>query len=167
MTSQTTGQLVCVVGPSGAGKDAVIRGVAAAMPEIHLARRVITRPAHDDSEEYDSVTDAVTIWLGPGIIVLVGLSIAMLLRQPLAGAVSLVVVVAYLSVNLWVTERYVRPSNLRSNALDSQIGGALAEASAARAKSARPLNLCETAGDKEGSGVQVQRRRPMRMRSVR
>jgi len=77
---------------------------------------------------YDSVTDAVTIWLGPGIIVLLGLSIAMLLRQPLAGAVSLVVVIAYLSVNLWVTERYVRPSNLRSNALDSQIGGALADA---------------------------------------
>lgn len=77
---------------------------------------------------YDSVTDAVTIWLGPGVIVLVGLSIAMLIRQPLAGAISLVVVVAYLSVNLWVTERYVRPSNLKSNALDSQIGGALADA---------------------------------------
>ncbi|MDR6627699.1 ABC transporter ATP-binding protein [Caulobacter segnis] len=77
---------------------------------------------------YDSVTDAVTIWLGPGVIVLVGLSIAMLLRQPLAGGISLVVVIAYLSVNLWVTERYVRPSNLKSNALDSQIGGALADA---------------------------------------
>ena len=77
---------------------------------------------------YDSVTDAVTIWLGPGIIVLVGLSIGMLLRQPMAGIISLVVVVAYLSVNLWITERYVRPSNLRSNALDSQIGGALADA---------------------------------------
>lgn len=77
---------------------------------------------------YDSVTDAVTIWLGPGIIVLVGLSIGMLIRQPLAGAISLIVVVAYLSVNLWITERYVRPSNLRSNALDSQIGGALADA---------------------------------------
>ena len=34
-----------------------MRGVAAAMPKIHLARRVIARPAHDDSEEYDSVTD--------------------------------------------------------------------------------------------------------------
>jgi ATP-binding cassette subfamily B protein len=77
---------------------------------------------------YDSVTDAVTIWLGPGIIVLVGLSFAMLLRQPLAGVISLVVVAAYLGVNLWITERYVRPSNLRSNALDSQIGGALADA---------------------------------------
>jgi ATP-binding cassette, subfamily B, bacterial len=77
---------------------------------------------------YDSVTDAVTIWLGPGIIVLVGLSIGMLLRQPVAGIISLVVVIAYLSVNLWITERYVRPSNLRSNALDSKIGGALADA---------------------------------------
>jgi ATP-binding cassette subfamily B protein len=77
---------------------------------------------------YDSVTDAVTIWLGPGILVLLGLSIAMLIQQPLAGGVSLVVVVAYLSVNLWLTERYVRPSNLKSNALDSKIGGALADA---------------------------------------
>ena len=77
---------------------------------------------------YDSVTDAVTIWLGPGIIVLVGLSFMMLFRQPLAGVVSLVVVAAYLGANLIVTERYVRPSNLRSNALDSKIGGALADA---------------------------------------
>jgi ATP-binding cassette subfamily B protein len=77
---------------------------------------------------YDSVTDAVTIWLGPGIIVLVGLSVMMLVKQPLAGAISLVVVVAYIGANLVVTERYVRPYNLRSNAFDSRIGGALADA---------------------------------------
>ena len=58
MTNQNNGQLVCVLGPSGAGKDAVIRGVAAAMPQVQLARRLITRPAHNDSEDYDSVTDA-------------------------------------------------------------------------------------------------------------
>ena len=57
MTAPTPGQLVCVLGPSGAGKDAVIRGVAAAMPQVQLARRLITRPAHNDSEDYDSVTD--------------------------------------------------------------------------------------------------------------
>ena len=57
MTNQNTGQLVCVLGPSGAGKDAVMRGVVAAMPQVHLARRLITRPAHNDSEDYDSVTD--------------------------------------------------------------------------------------------------------------
>ncbi|PLR27758.1 multidrug ABC transporter ATP-binding protein [Caulobacter zeae] len=77
---------------------------------------------------YDSVTDAFTIWLVPSLIVLVGLSVMMLVRQPLAGAISLVVVVLYLAVNLWITERYVRPSNLKSNALDSAIGGALADA---------------------------------------
>ena len=57
MTPPTPGQLVCVLGPSGAGKDAVMRGVAAAMPQVHLARRLITRPVHKDSEDYDSVTD--------------------------------------------------------------------------------------------------------------
>ena len=34
-----------------------MRGVAAAMPKVHLARRLITRPTHNDSEDYDSVTD--------------------------------------------------------------------------------------------------------------
>ncbi len=77
---------------------------------------------------YDAVTDAVTIWLGPGVIVLVGLSVMMLFQQPVAGVISLVVVTAYLGVNMIVTERYVRPSNLRSNAFDSRIGGALADA---------------------------------------
>ncbi|OYX68316.1 MAG: multidrug ABC transporter ATP-binding protein [Caulobacter sp. 35-67-4] len=77
---------------------------------------------------YDSVTDAVTIWLGPGIVVLVGLSVMMLFRQPLAGVISLVVIAAYLAANIIVIERYVRPHNLRSNALDSKIGGALADA---------------------------------------
>ena len=63
MTAHTPGELVCVLGPSGAGKDAVMRGVAAVMPQVHLARRVITRPAHSDSEDYDSVTgtDFVTL----------------------------------------------------------------------------------------------------------
>jgi ATP-binding cassette subfamily B protein len=77
---------------------------------------------------YDSVTDATTIWLAPSLVVLVGLSVMLLLRQPLAGSVALVVVVAYIAVNLLVTARYVRPYNLKSNALDSQIGAALADA---------------------------------------
>ena len=57
MMACTPGQLVCVLGPSGAGKDAVMRGVAAAMPKVHLARRLITRPAQNASEDDDSVTD--------------------------------------------------------------------------------------------------------------
>jgi ATP-binding cassette subfamily B protein len=77
---------------------------------------------------YDSVTDAVTIWLAPSVIVLVGLSLTLMQRQPLAGAIALAVVAAYIGVNLVVTTRYVRPANLRSNALDSQIGASLADA---------------------------------------
>ena len=50
------GRLICVVGPSGAGKDAIMRGVMDMMPEVKLARRVITRPKHDASEEFDSVS---------------------------------------------------------------------------------------------------------------
>ncbi|CAN5280731.1 ABC transporter ATP-binding protein [soil metagenome] len=77
---------------------------------------------------YDQVTDAVTIWLAPSVIVLIGLSLMLLVRQPLAGGVALVVVVAYIAVNVLVTSRYVRPANLKSNALDSLIGASLADA---------------------------------------
>lgn len=52
------GTFVAVVGPSGAGKDSVMRGVAAARPGVVLARRVITRPP-DPSEDFVSVGDAV------------------------------------------------------------------------------------------------------------
>lgn len=53
-----TGTFVAVVGPSGAGKDSVMRGVAAARPGVVLVRRVITRPP-DPSEDFLSVGDAV------------------------------------------------------------------------------------------------------------
>lgn len=54
----TPGTFVAVVGPSGAGKDSVMRGVAAARPGIVLAHRVITRPP-DPTEDYLSVDEAV------------------------------------------------------------------------------------------------------------
>ena len=38
MTAHPLGQLVCVLGPSGAGKDAVMRGVVAVMPQVHLVQ---------------------------------------------------------------------------------------------------------------------------------
>ena len=77
---------------------------------------------------YDSVSDAVVLWLGPALLLLVGQSILIALQWPLVGGVALFVVFAFLWVNLWVVKVYVRPANLRSNALDSRIGGALADA---------------------------------------
>ncbi len=36
--------ITAIVGPSGAGKDTLIRGALAARPDLRLIRRVITRP---------------------------------------------------------------------------------------------------------------------------
>ena len=77
---------------------------------------------------YDSASDALVLWLGPSLLVLVGLSVSMAIRWPAVGLFSLAVVIADVCLNLWTVKAYVRPANLKSNALDSQIGGALADA---------------------------------------
>jgi len=57
MMSATTspGRVIAVVGPSGVGKDSVIAGLCAASPDLHLARRVITRDPELGGEDFDSV----------------------------------------------------------------------------------------------------------------
>ena len=55
------GRLVLVVGPSGAGKDSLLREAArilAADRHIVFPRRVITRPSHDATEAHDSLSVA-------------------------------------------------------------------------------------------------------------
>ncbi len=76
---------------------------------------------------YDMVSDAVILWLGPAILVLFGLSGVMIVRWPSVGLFSLAVVIIYVASNILLTAKYVRPANLRSVALDSRIGGALAD----------------------------------------
>jgi ATP-binding cassette subfamily B protein len=76
---------------------------------------------------YDSVSDAVVIWIGPAIAVLIGLSVMMILRWPVVGLFTLATVVLYIASNLFLTQRFGRPLNLRSVGLDSRIGGALAD----------------------------------------
>lgn len=76
---------------------------------------------------YDSVSDAVVLWLGPALLVLVGLSVSMIFRWPGVGLFALATVALYIASNLWLTVKYVRPANLKSVALDSRIGGALAD----------------------------------------
>ena len=51
-----------------------------------------------------------------------------LVLAPLAGLAELALVCVYMAVNIVMTTRWVRPANLKSNALDSRIGGALADA---------------------------------------
>ena len=77
---------------------------------------------------YDQASDAVTLVLGPAFFVLFGLSLMMFLRWPVVGLFSGLMVVLYVTSNVLLTTRYVRPANLRSNALDSHIGASLADA---------------------------------------
>lgn len=54
------GTLVLVVGPSGAGKDSIIRGAQkefAGDPRFVFPRRVVTRKADTAAEDHDSVTE--------------------------------------------------------------------------------------------------------------
>jgi phosphonate metabolism protein PhnN/1,5-bisphosphokinase (PRPP-forming) len=52
-------RVFAVVGPSGAGKDTLIRGALAERPDLRLVRRVITRPTEAGGEDFDGVTPAV------------------------------------------------------------------------------------------------------------
>ncbi|MGB3315140.1 MAG: phosphonate metabolism protein/1,5-bisphosphokinase (PRPP-forming) PhnN [Albidovulum sp.] len=53
-----TGRLIALVGPSGAGKDTLLAGLARACPEVHIARRTISRPASAETEPFESVVPA-------------------------------------------------------------------------------------------------------------
>ncbi len=77
---------------------------------------------------YDNVTDSLFAMLGPIVIVLTGLSVSIGLRWPLAGLFTGGMVAIYLTAQVLMTAFYVRPANLRSNALDSELGGAAADA---------------------------------------
>jgi len=54
----TPGRLIAVVGPSGVGKDSVMRGLADVSRNLHLVRRVITRAPELGGEDYDAVSVA-------------------------------------------------------------------------------------------------------------
>lgn len=85
MTNQTliahSERLIVVVGPSGAGKDSVLRAWAALRGHgvaVHQAQRVITRPADDGAEQHEAVSRDdfaamqdqgafATVWLAHGL----------------------------------------------------------------------------------------------------
>lgn len=52
------GTFIAVVGPSGSGKDTLMRAALARRPDLVGARRVVSRPADDATEVFDSVDPA-------------------------------------------------------------------------------------------------------------
>ncbi|HUO13315.1 MAG TPA: ABC transporter ATP-binding protein, partial [Caulobacteraceae bacterium] len=77
---------------------------------------------------YDTAADAIVMWIGPALVVLVGLSIQMMLRWPMVGAFSIGMVALYITSNILFSNFYVRKAQMRSVALDSRIGASLADA---------------------------------------
>ena len=76
----------------------------------------------------DSISDTIFLMLGPALLVLTGLSVSLAVNDPLTGAISAALIALYIGANVVLSARYIRPANLRSTALDSRIGGALADA---------------------------------------
>ncbi len=77
---------------------------------------------------YDSVSDTLILWLGSALLVLFGLTFSMMLRWPVVGVFALVMVVAYIALNIGLAAVWVRPYNLVSQRKDSEVGAALADA---------------------------------------
>ncbi|MEP4036548.1 phosphonate metabolism protein/1,5-bisphosphokinase (PRPP-forming) PhnN [Pseudophaeobacter sp.] len=60
MTGQhSQGPVIAVVGPSGVGKDSLMEALVAAVPDLHLMRRVITRAPEAGGEDYRAVSEEV------------------------------------------------------------------------------------------------------------
>lgn len=51
------GRLTAIVGPSGVGKDTILRGMAERAPGLTLVRRVITRAPGLDEEDHEAVSE--------------------------------------------------------------------------------------------------------------
>ena len=77
---------------------------------------------------YDSFADTVVMDLGPAFILLFGFALSMYLRDPLLGTYFVVAVTLFLAVSITLSLTYVAPANRRSNAADTKLGGALADA---------------------------------------
>jgi ATP-binding cassette subfamily B protein len=76
---------------------------------------------------YDAVSDAVILWFGPALLVLAGNAIVMTVRWPAVGLFALAVVALYITSNIVLTAIYARPASLKQVAMDSRLGGALAD----------------------------------------
>ncbi len=77
---------------------------------------------------FDAATDAVILMLTPTLIVLGGLAISIAVRWPAVGLFVAGVIVFFIIFQLLMIKFFIRPVNLKSNALDTRIGAALADA---------------------------------------
>jgi ATP-binding cassette subfamily B protein len=77
---------------------------------------------------YDTIT--ATLWLGliPSVSVMIGLGLYMLFTWFWVGVYALTVTGLFMTASVLLANYYIRPQNLISNAVDSELGGAVADA---------------------------------------
>lgn len=77
---------------------------------------------------YDTIT--ATLWLGliPSVSVMIGLGLYMLFTWFWVGVYALTVTFLFMAASVLLANYYIRPQNLISNAVDSELGGAVADA---------------------------------------
>jgi ATP-binding cassette subfamily B protein len=76
---------------------------------------------------YDTITVHIFMGIAPSIGVMLGIAGMMAFRWPLVGGIAFVIMCGFIASSLLLSRYYIRPQNIRSNALDSEIGGALAD----------------------------------------
>ena len=76
---------------------------------------------------YDNFADVVVVQLGPTLVLLVGLSTSMFLREPMMGLYFAVSVALFVGVSVWMSLSWVAPANRLSNEADTRMGGAVAD----------------------------------------
>lgn len=77
---------------------------------------------------YDVVTAISWFSLIPTVAVLIGQSLYMMTVWPLVGLFSLVMALISIGASIVMSRFYVHPQNMRSNAVDSKLSGAIADA---------------------------------------
>ena len=77
---------------------------------------------------YDAFADMLLVNLGPGLILLIGFTVAMGLRDPWLGLYFAASVSVFLGVTTASSLLYVAPANVRANEADTEMGAALADA---------------------------------------
>ncbi|QCI63405.1 ABC transporter ATP-binding protein [Phreatobacter stygius] len=81
----------------------------------------------------DTLNDTLLLALLPSLVVLVGTMILLGLHWPVLGLVIAVGTVAYIAMTIMFSTRYIAPAAKRSNAMDTRLGGVLADALACNA----------------------------------
>jgi ATP-binding cassette subfamily B protein len=77
---------------------------------------------------FDHLNDTVLVALWPSLVVLLGATVLFATRWPLMGLAVAIGAVVYIGLTVTLALRYVTPAATLSNAWDSRLGGALADA---------------------------------------